>query len=58
MEFKIERDTYGGYGGREAWVLVEKSTDRPLLFPNNDMIMFVDKESAEKFCDLINNKAV
>ena len=33
-------------------------TKQPLMFPNNDWLMFPDKESAEKVCRLINEKSV
>ena len=55
IEFEVKE---GICHKQPAWYLKEKDTGRPLLFPNNDMIMFLDRESAEKVCELINNKAV
>ena len=45
-------------GGYVYFGIRETDTKRPLMFPNNDLIMFVDKESAEKACLLINQKSV
>ena len=41
-----------GYGIRQA------DDQRPLLLPNNDWVMFEDKESAETVCDLLNRKGI